>query len=232
MTGVIYRAALFFENPRCMIQKLTPEHPLFRGAPPQALAQLSKGCVRRELKRGDVLVDQGAPVDRTWLLTEGALHGTSLSAGGRSVTMAILTPGDVYGYLQPLHEGGYFLRLSAMMPSRAVGLPERAFQQFLESHPAAGLALERQTAGRVAELSQLHRLCFDPALQRVCLAIELLERKLGSRIPVSRLQLASIVGLAPETVSRTLTELRGAVSLRRGTLLVLDQRALRARAGL
>jgi CRP-like cAMP-binding protein len=144
------------------------------------------------------------------------------------VTVALLRPGDAFGYLACWLDEGCSATAWALTASEVVGVPVQAFCAFVAAQPAASDAVLRALSARLAALERLRALSTEPARARVRSVLRFLCEVTGPRIPMTRPMIATVAGLTTETVSRALAPLsrRRAIALRRGAVEVLDASAL------
>lgn len=108
-------------------------HPAFATLSGEVVESLAGQFAEERYDTGDVLVREGDPGDRLFLIASGTADIHSAD-GKRSVFMKSLGPGDMFGELALLEPDG--LRnatVTATCPVRVFSLPRAAFAQALES---------------------------------------------------------------------------------------------------
>lgn len=205
------------------------------------LSALSDIARRRVVPEGQVVAWAG---DRSTIcasLVSGVLKLGISMPDGREQIVGLLFAGDFMG--TPFAED-VSLTVTALSDADLCLYPRNGFEQVLEGHPRMERMLLRRTMDSLDDArSRMLTLGRKSAAERV--AGFLLE--LGSRIaeqrepgaaysfdiPISRGQMADVLGLTIETVSRQMTALKraGFIGLPGGrTVNVLDTAALEARA--
>jgi CRP/FNR family transcriptional regulator len=181
------------------------------------LSALSAIGRRRVLPVGQVVTWAGDTLTSCANVVSGALKVTASTADGREQIVGLLFPGDFVG--QPF-AGEAPLTVTTLTETDLCIYPRAGFEQMLDKYPR----MERMLLARtMASLNEAHgrmlALGRKNAQERVAgFLLELVEHA-GSRgsdgllhvqIPISRSEMADLLGLTIETVSRQLTRLRAA----------------------
>ncbi len=96
---------------------------------------LARAMTLRDLKHGDVLVQEGSADDHLYVVASGVL-GVVKSAGTENeVTLNAIRPGAVVGELSFLDGTTRYASLVALSDSRVLGLTRDALEGLLSSHP-------------------------------------------------------------------------------------------------
>lgn len=209
-------------------------HLYFRYLTPADRAGLLAASRLRALEEGEILALEGDPCTAVYLVLRGRVHAFKASAEGREQIVSALLPGQML-YLVPALDG-LPLPTTTQAAGRTVvlAIPRPIFLDSLRAYPDMALAVLRDFAGR---LRQLTALVEDLALRSVAqrLARLLYERALqpGSQRMTQR-EMAAHLGTVREVVARTLAqfEREGWIHLGRGVIEILDAEALRRAAAL
>ena len=190
----------------------------------------------REIAANTVLFLEGETGGSFALLAAGRLRAFRQLAGGQELTVFWLQPGDWFGFL-PLLDGGPFpVSVASVEASRAYMLRRDDFQRHLHSHPELCSHLLAHLARRFRTcLDQLGTLGRPGVLPRLAAAISSLvppdhRARIDIELPMSQVELARTIGVAPENLSRAMSRLaRDGVVRRLGhrRLAVLDAAKLR-----
>jgi CRP-like cAMP-binding protein len=183
----------------------------------QALALLEKGRQRRDYGSGEVVFAQGARNEGVYCVSGGTVGIRRLDSNGNSVLLELAYPGDTIGYRSFLTGGDHKTSAEALGPSVVCHVDRATVAALLATNPALGLRFLKRSIGalehahdtmfRQATLSNRHKL--------VHLLLVLVGRH-GHRqangtqsieLPVSRRDLASMVGTRHETISRIIARL-------------------------
>lgn len=194
--------------------------------------------------RGRTLVWEGEDAQLVANVIDGVLKLSTSTSDGREQIVGVVYPSDFIG--RPFGDRSQH-SVTALVDSRVCLFPRAAFDRFAHDHPE----LERRLLGRTLdELDRARRwmllLGRKSASERVAsFLIELSERLAESRcthgdplasfdLPLDRQQIADVLGLTIETVSRQFTALKtaGIIALPgRRAVHIADRPRLMAAAG-
>lgn len=188
--------------------------------------------VARRFAHGEVVVHQGDASASLFLVTDGAVRLSSVTASGREVVVALLRPGDVFGESALL---GY----PSPVDARAVGVttlvavPLASLRALLERHPAIAEQLLRLVAARLHRTSTaLEEALVGDLPSRILGRLRELAAGHGVRepdgvrvtVPITQDELARMVGASRESVSRSVGALaaRGLVRSERRRMFLTE----------
>ena len=100
---------------------------LLAGLPGETLAQLGQRMEREEVAPGTVLVREGEPDDRFYVLLAGVLAVSQRDLGARSV----LRPGEYFGEVAPAMSVPRTATVSAMTPAVVASCDRATFDELL-----------------------------------------------------------------------------------------------------
>lgn len=176
---------------------------------------LQMGVQVRVLRPGEVLLEAGpAPQQVVWLLAEGSCHLVHEAAHGERVAWLVRAPVLIGADAVLGGRGASLLTARAVLPCEALGFSPQRFEECLRQGGALAVLLMRLCMSRTAGLlEQLQMLATASAEQRVCryLALHAHRDARGDRVvvvPGSHKDLAALLCLTPETLSRVLRRLR------------------------
>lgn len=191
---------------------------------------------RRTVERGERLFRIGDPLASVYVARDGAFKTVSLSEGGEEQIIGFHLAGELIG-LDALGEGAHRCEAVALTSANVCDVP---FDQL--SVVAAQLPSLQQQLLRVIGHSlnrdhdHLEMLVRRQANERIALFLHGLgerlrqigQSSLAFRLPMSREDIASYLGLALETVSRGFTRLQedGVIAVHGRRVEILDEDAL------
>jgi len=178
---------------------------------------LARGLSRREYCSGEVIFAQGDANTGVCCVSSGAVAIRRLDAHGNSVLLGLAYPGDTIGYRSFLAGSAHRTSAEALGPSYVCHIARDTVAALLEAAPSVGLHFLKRSIG---ELEHAHDKLFRQATlsnrdQLVHLLLILVSRhgrqlKNGAQLielPVSRRDLASMIGTRHETISRIIGRL-------------------------
>jgi len=207
---------------------------------PDDLAVLARLGTQRTLKRGEALVHAGDEPLLCANLQSGVLKIMAMTPDGVAAIVGLLYPGDFIGRPYADSEAHDVVALTDVT---LCSFPKARFEAALAAHQEMERLLLRRT---LSELDRariwLLRLGRASARVRVAAFVDDMARRLGMldcgpsgpiMLPLSRGEIADLLGLTIETVSRQFSRLKamGAIDLPGGrTLVVRNAALLRAEA--
>jgi len=204
--------------------------PLLAGLPPSVRERLLQASrIERIAPRADIFT-KGETPDHLHIVLSG-LVDLSCTYKGNECTALLMAAGDVFMPAAALYDEPYLISAHALTASRILTIDAGAVRREAQGCTELALALARVMAGqwRVALKIILDLKCRSPS-QR--LAAFLLRLHDGARpgppaeIPFSKRQLASRIGMQPETLSRTLQTLAANGLYLRGREIIVTDRAM------
>lgn len=195
------------------------------------LEELGRMGRKVHLCPGQTLLWEGDESVLVGNVLEGMLKLSTVTGDGREQIVGIVFPSDFIG--RPFGKDSHH-SVTALTEARVCVFRRGAFDGFASSHAGIEAALLRRTFD---ELDRARRwmllLGRMSATERVAsLLLEMIDRLGGVSgtplsLPLSRQQMADLLGLAIETVSRTMTrfEREGLIALPGGRRVVLRDRA-------
>ena len=110
------------------------DQPIFAGLPPGRLESAARRLVSVPVDPGEVVVRQGDPADRFYVIDSGALRVTQVAHGDEAV-LRELGPGEVFGEIGLLKGIPRTATVTATIPSVLYALDARAFGELVGSGP-------------------------------------------------------------------------------------------------
>lgn len=195
---------------------------------------------RRPLKRGDTLYRVGQTLGSLFVAREGAFKTFASTAQGDDQVIGFHLPGELIG-LDALANGRHSCQAEALTHAEVCEIPLNQLEAVCRQVPGLQRQLMRIIGqGMQRDQTHMEMLGRRHANERLALFLHGLSeryRLLGRSaemfmLPMSRVEIASYLGLVIETVSRTLSKLQddGLISVRGRQVKVLNPSALEALA--
>lgn len=182
-----------------------------------AISVLSRGFSRKDLSVGQAVFEQGAENRGVFCVSKGLIALRAFHPDGKSTLLKLVYPGEVLGYRSFLENDVHRTEARALQPSRVCTVAVRDANQIVHGNP---LVLAKLTARCVSEIGSSRERIISaattPNKQRLSALLYKLMETHGARIgdtlhmrlPLSRADLADLIGVEPETMSRLLKRLR------------------------
>jgi CRP/FNR family transcriptional regulator, cyclic AMP receptor protein len=211
---------------------------IFSGLSPEQLVDLASVAVPRHWESGEVIFREGDTGDTCYVVQDGSVRVTRNHSDGRTITLAELRPGDLFGELAMFDSERRSATVEAMEDTSAVALLAGDLRRLLIRHPEISIKLLSAFADRLkAANERISRQSFQTVASRVAGVLlahaETVAAEGGSvqnvLIRSTRAEIAQLAGSSRESVSRFLATLEraGLVTCGRGKVVIHDPAALR-----
>ena len=187
-------------------------------------------------KKQDIYLEGDEPT-RVYFVQAGRVKTVKATGGGKELITGLYGPGEFFGYLPLLQRTPHADSAVAVEESELLYIPQDDFTQLLERNSAVSQQFIRLLAGRVSEREQqLLAMAYSSIRRRVADTLLRLhahgEAAADARIHLLRDDMAAMVGIAPESLSRALNEFKqdGLIELNaKGIRVLVPEKLRRAR---
>ncbi|NQV57527.1 MAG: Crp/Fnr family transcriptional regulator [Rhodospirillales bacterium] len=183
----------------------------------EELKMLDRGRVTKEYMPGEVIFHEGDACRGVYCLEVGLVGVRKSNADGNSILLHLNNPGDTMGYRALLAGEEYRASGEALEPSRVCLIDAATVRTLLTHNPALGLRYLTRVSQNLgsAEEKILHNATFSVRARFAHLLTVLVDRYAESKdespvefeLPLSRHDLASMIGTTPESMSRTIAKM-------------------------
>lgn len=184
---------------------------------PTELSVLNQAKVTKSYEPGAVLYDAGAPCKGLFCVNTGTLLVERSAQGGEGRRVRLVETGEILGWADFFRNSAYRNRAVCQTAAVVCTIPAPAVRGLLLHQPLLALkflSLAAQDLER-SERSDLEQTYFS-ARRRLALALASLKNNHGEgsssgdiviTLPISRRDLADLIAVRPETLSRVIREL-------------------------
>ncbi len=181
-----------------------------------SVSMLAHGFRRQELGEGQVLFEQGHANTGVTCVSAGLIALRTHHPDGRSTLMRLAYPGEIIGIRSFLGQRAHQTEARALLPSRVCTVDARRAGAILRSDPAV---LTRLAARCIDEIDRNHdRIIATATMSNKDRLADLLLRLMRAHgaptadglqmhLPLSRSDLADLIGVQSETLSRLIGRL-------------------------
>lgn len=189
----------------------------FSGLSADALEQVSLRFRELHYPADAVICHEGGPAERLFFVAHGKVKLLRHSMAGDDVLLDLLPQGALFGGLAPLGTRHYPETAVAQTDACVLVISGADFQQLLEQHPQVTLAVLASVARSLDDAREtIRQVSTSDVRTRVATVLLKLAERLGEedaggiviRSPLSRQDLAAMIGATPETASRVMAELK------------------------
>ncbi len=183
-----------------------------------ALDHLDRNKIVQRVEPGHVLYHQGTTCHGLYVVQSGTVAVRKFDESGRSVLLRLVLPGDAIGYRCFFNGGRYQAQAETLEASRVCYLEGDLVQQMLSSNPGVMRGMLQRMAADLGAAEERFLMATRRSM-RARLAHALLELRdrhgvvddegvLTLTLPISRQDLADLLGTRPETIARTTSALQ------------------------
>jgi CRP/FNR family transcriptional regulator, cyclic AMP receptor protein len=214
--------------------------PAFSALADDDLARVAEVTVPRTFGVGESVFREGDRSDTCYIVRSGHVRAVREHTDGRSITLATLGPGDIFGELAIFDEEQRSATVESLEQTEVIAILGGDMRRLLREHPNIAVKLLAALSRRLRETNErLTRQSFQTVQSRVAAVLAELvaaARSEGSEgsddrdvlITATQSDLAQLAGSSRESASRFLAVLEraGIITQGRGRLTVHDPGAL------
>lgn len=217
---------------------------LFADLSPAEMTALDQMLPERRFSAGELVFSQSEPVSALFVLKSGRVRVFRVAEDGKTLTLAILEPGAVFGEMLLVGQRMYENYAEAIEESVICQLTAEDVERHLVADPRIALRIAKLLGDQVARLEErLTDLALRPLAACTAKTLLTLARTApttalssrlghGGTIRITHEQLAGLLGATREGTSKVLSEFatQGYIRQARGRITVKDAQGLRAAA--
>ena len=213
---------------------------LFEGFTPEQMEELNRITRMESYTKDQPIYLQGALSRSVFLLKKGRVKISKVDETGKSITLAILEPGEIFGEVEAL-EGT--LRTTSAQSLESLDdvlvceIQHGDFERYLEKQPKVAARVLKLIGPRLRQIeTKIGDLVFKTAPARLANLFLTLSESMGKqeqdgimlRARLTHRNLADLIGTARETVSLILGDFvrAGLISQKRSYITILDKERL------
>ena len=201
--------------------------PLFAGLGDAEMEALGEIVRVVEVGRNRLIFSEGEPAEGFHVVGSGKVKVFKASADGKEKILHIFGSGEPVGEVAMFAGFPYPATAIALEQSRMLFIPRAEFEAAIRKMPGLAMGMLGVLSLRLREFaSQIEQLALMEVPGRLAAYLETLRGEQGEEaieLPISKAQLASLLGTIPETLSRILAKMSGA------GLITVEGRRIRIR---
>ncbi len=203
--------------------------PLFSGLTHEHLTEIMAISEKKTYKKGEFIFSEGDVGRGFYIVEAGKVKIFKLSFGGKEQILHIYGPGKPFGEV-PVFEGKNFPASAlALSNTTLLFFPRVDFVNLISKNPSLSLNMLAVLSRRLREFTvMVENLALKEVPARLASYLLVLSKEKGNSnvvtLPVSKNQLAGLLGTTPETLSRIFNRLSGEnlIEVDRGEITILD----------
>ena len=189
--------------------------PLLSSLSKQELEKLTEEVIIKDYKKGDRIFRRGDKADGLFIVCTGKMKITKTLSDGREQILYIYSPGDFIGAFNLLKADRFEFDATAIEPTRMSILKKGSFDAIILKNPEMTLKVLEKAYDRINSIESLvERLSIGNSTAKVASMLLSLVKEFGKQTPdgilldltMNREEMASLAGIARETVIRKMKE--------------------------
>ena len=211
--------------------------PIFSGLGPEELNDVKDIYVSKKIEKGKIIFFEGEPGNGVYFVKDGKIKIYKSDAQGREYILHIFGPGNIFAEAVLLEGGPYPASAEAVEDSVVGMIKNQDIENLLRKNNKIALKIMKILAHRLRESQEeIKNLVFRDTYDRTACVLHKMSLDHGIKtskgiiveLPITRTELASIVGTSRETVTRMLSEMKrkGVIDMNRQKITILNERML------
>ncbi len=185
--------------------------PLFSGLPEDQIIKLEHIAQKKSVKQGKVIFFENDPGDGFYIVISGQVKVYKIALTGKEQILHIIDASKPFGEAAVFQGRSFPANAEALSDSELLYFPKERFLELITEHPQLALNMLGLLSARLRKFTrQIEDLSLREVPQRLAnYIIYLVENQKNEEtvnLQISKGQLASLLGTAPETLSRILTK--------------------------
>jgi len=161
-------------------------------------------------KKGEIIFNQGNHSNYIYLINKGIVKCHRIDESGKELTTALFKEDDLFGYASLLQNIPHLESATAMENCELVVIPKEELISVLNKNHKVNFDLINMLSDNIAEIKeQLLQMAYGSVRKKTAATIlqfaEKMNKKNNESIKISRSDLASVAGIATESLIRTLS---------------------------
>jgi CRP-like cAMP-binding protein len=191
--------------------------PLFADLEGEQLKQIALRVNRRTFALGITLFHQDMPGTMMYMIESGSVRVISIGRTGQELTLNVLGPGEIFGELSLLDGQQRSATAITLAPAVVWLLSQVDLKEFMSKYPPVNQAMLKILVERVRTTARrLEAMTFQDVLGRLAFELLSLAERSGQpcevgieiTIPLTQVDLATMVGATRESVNKAVSILR------------------------
>jgi CRP-like cAMP-binding protein len=211
------------------ILQIISQTPIFQNLPEDALKMIRRIAKDKFYNKGQTVFSEGDDGNGFYVVAAGKVKIYKVSLEGKEQILHIYGPGNPFGEV-PVFSGEQFpANAQTLLKSHLLFFPRTAFTELIAKNPSLCLNMLAILSLRLRQFTiQVENLSLKEVPGRLAAYLLYLvqeqEAEDSVSLPISKGQLASLLGTIPETLSRILTKMsnRGLIDVSGGIITLMD----------
>lgn len=211
---------------------------LLEGLPQEHFCQVQGAVRKANYQSREVLFREGDPVTRLFELRSGQVKLTTSLPDGREQILRLGVPGHLLGF-ESIDNDVYEYTAEAVSPVQTCAINQQDIKKVIVENPGVLIRIAKRLRQELEQAEEMIRILgMKKSEERVAsflLSLVTDQSDLSGNLPLylSRHEIAKLLGLTTETVSRVMTKFQreALIVSPRGSVRILDHNRLRSISG-
>ncbi len=201
--------------------------PLFKNLNSSELDEIVNIAHHKKMMRGEFIYHLGDSIESLYVIHRGKVKISRMNQDGKEQVIRILKNGDFLGELALFNTLNTPHYAEVIEPSIICMVEQKELKKLMAKSPELSIKMLEEVTNRLDHAEKLieHNNLYDALTKVVKLLLDL-EKNLLVKFPTSKTNLASNLGMTPETFSRKLAVLtkKGYIHSIENKLIMIDQK--------
>lgn len=189
---------------------------LLDGMDKKSMAEFSKMARMRESAKKDIIYFPDEPSNTIYLLKEGKIKISRITNDGRTTTLDLLGPGEIFGESALLGQDTHTNMAEAMEDAVVCAINKDMFKKMLEKNPKVNRSINKFIGFRMRKIqAHVEDLVFKNAQERIEAFLKRYAKSFGKKMIdgirvrpfLAHQEIANLTATARQTVNAVLNEL-------------------------
>lgn len=210
---------------------------VFQNLDSEELELLCQNSYAKFYEKGEVIFFENDSVKKLYLLVQGKVKLTMLSAEGKEKVLTILQEGDIFGELSLFDEDPHPLTAEVMDDARLLFIPWNEMEKMIQKRASLAIKIIEALSKKTRLLtSQVRELVFQDAAGRLSSLISRLADDFGREIEAGTVidlvlthqEIANLIGSSRVTVTKLINRFidEGMITIKKRKIIIKDFEAL------
>lgn len=189
---------------------------LLEGMDEESMAEFSKMARMRESAKKDIIYFPDEPSNTIYFLKEGKIKISRITDDGRTTTLDLLGPGEIFGESALLGQDTHTNMAEAMEDAVVCAINKDMFEKMLEKNPKVNRSINKFIGFRMRKIqAHVEDLVFKNARERIEAFLKRYAKSFGKKMIdgirvrpfLAHQEIANLTATARQTVNAVLNEL-------------------------
>lgn len=210
---------------------------VFQNLDPEELELLCANSYAKLYEKGEVIFFENDSVKKLYLLINGKVKLSMLSAEGKEKVLTILQEGDIFGELSLFDEDPHPLTAEVVDDARLLIIPWKEMEKMIQNRPSLAIKIIEALSKKTRLLtSQVRELVFQDAAGRLASLISRLAEDFGREIEegtvidlvLTHQEIANLIGSSRVTVTKLINKFidEGMITIKKRKIIIIDFESL------